>query len=416
MLGRVTRATGASRNDAERDDSSLRSPEFRAIWHAEIQSVIGDQLARVALSVLVWDRTGSYLWTTLAYGLTFLPDVVAGTVLKDVADRFPRRRVMVVCAVIQALLVALMSIPAAPLPLLMGCIVGEALALSPFISARTASLKVILAPDDLQAGTSRLTFVRETGQFLGLAGAGLVIGLIGTTPALLLDAASYLVVAALLHRRVQPRPALRPAASAHHPLEPDRRRRPLVTYSMLITLTVMPHALVIPLIDEIGAPLWAAGVLLAADPLGMAISSWMLGRRRIDPTSDVQVRRRLPALATLCLGALALFAFAPGLAWMVALLFVSGLCAVYQTMARSAYLALLPAAYSGRQVSLVRAAFRGLQGIAVIAGGAVAGWVGSATLTVAVTGAVGVVGVAATYAWQTVQHTKPGAVSREPAA
>jgi len=33
--------------------------EFRALWVAQLLSVVGDQLARVALTLLVYDRTRS---------------------------------------------------------------------------------------------------------------------------------------------------------------------------------------------------------------------------------------------------------------------------------------------------------------------------------------------------------------------
>jgi hypothetical protein len=47
--------------------------EFRSLWFAEVLSVCGDQPARVALSVIVYGRTGSAVLTglTLTYALTF---------------------------------------------------------------------------------------------------------------------------------------------------------------------------------------------------------------------------------------------------------------------------------------------------------------------------------------------------------
>lgn len=59
----------------------LRVREFRYLFIADIQSQLGDQLARVALSVLVFSRTGSTLLTAAVFALTFLPAVLAGWVL-----------------------------------------------------------------------------------------------------------------------------------------------------------------------------------------------------------------------------------------------------------------------------------------------------------------------------------------------
>jgi hypothetical protein len=49
-----------------------RVREFRWLWLADVQSLLGDQLARVALSVLVYERTGSSLLTAGIYALTFI--------------------------------------------------------------------------------------------------------------------------------------------------------------------------------------------------------------------------------------------------------------------------------------------------------------------------------------------------------
>ena len=51
----------------------FRAAEFRVLWSAELFSIAGDQLARVALAVLVYGRTGSAVWAAVGYALTFLP-------------------------------------------------------------------------------------------------------------------------------------------------------------------------------------------------------------------------------------------------------------------------------------------------------------------------------------------------------
>ncbi|GAA3670513.1 hypothetical protein GCM10022224_038410 [Nonomuraea antimicrobica] len=70
--------------------------EFRALWLAELFSQVGDQVARVAIAVLVYDRTGSAALTGLAYALTYLPSLVGGLTLSWIGDRYPRREVIFV--------------------------------------------------------------------------------------------------------------------------------------------------------------------------------------------------------------------------------------------------------------------------------------------------------------------------------
>ncbi|MGN6795620.1 MAG: MFS transporter, partial [Streptosporangiaceae bacterium] len=47
--------------------------EFRALWLAQIGSVLGDQLARVALTLLVYGRTHSALLAAVAFAASVVP-------------------------------------------------------------------------------------------------------------------------------------------------------------------------------------------------------------------------------------------------------------------------------------------------------------------------------------------------------
>src|SRR5215475_10114997 len=91
----------------------VRVREYRAIWLADAQSIAGDQIARVSLAILVFERTGSTGLTALVYALTYMPAIVGGTFLAGIADRFPRRDVMVCCDLIRAVLFGVVAIPIA---------------------------------------------------------------------------------------------------------------------------------------------------------------------------------------------------------------------------------------------------------------------------------------------------------------
>src|SRR6476646_783172 len=97
---------------------ALRVREFRAVFAAQLFSELGDQLARVALSVLVYGASKSPLLTALAYALTYLPAAIGGPLLVPIADRVSRRRVMVLSALLGGVFLGIMSIPHIPLPIL----------------------------------------------------------------------------------------------------------------------------------------------------------------------------------------------------------------------------------------------------------------------------------------------------------
>ncbi|WP_197523128.1 MFS transporter [Actinokineospora pegani] len=378
--------------------SSLKGPEFRALWIAEAQSVAGDQLARVAISVLVYQRTASAALTALTYALTFLPDIVAGPLLSGLADRFPRREVMVVATASQAVLVAVMAIPGAPIALVAACVALEAAAQAPFKAAQIAQARVILGNDELAAGQARLTTLREVGQLAGLAGAAAVVGLLGTTPALVLDAVTFVAAALLLRFGLKARPPARTKTqSARAALPPDRHRRAVAVLSLLAALTVMPHGLIVPLVDELNAPTWTIGLILAADPLGLVIGAYIFCRSSRPKAS----RNALIApLSIVCLGAMVFFATKPHPVFAALLLAVSGLGAAYQILAKSAYVELVPDAVTGRATGMVRTGLRAGQGLTVLVGGVLAEVFGSAALAIALAGAVGTVGCAiAGFVW-----------------
>src|SRR5260370_25734156 len=92
--------------------------EFRALWLSQILSAGGDRLALVALALLVYDRTPSPLLAAIPHAAGTLPYLVVALFLSGVADRFPRREVMVTCDVVRAALVAAMLVPRMPLEVL----------------------------------------------------------------------------------------------------------------------------------------------------------------------------------------------------------------------------------------------------------------------------------------------------------
>src|ERR1700727_2220762 len=84
--------------------------EFRYLWLAQVLSVAGDQLARVAMTVLVYDRTRSAFWAAATYAVTLVPWIFGGLALSGLADRLPRREVMVACDLARVVLVCVMAL------------------------------------------------------------------------------------------------------------------------------------------------------------------------------------------------------------------------------------------------------------------------------------------------------------------
>jgi MFS family permease len=385
----------------------LANSEFRALWLAESQSTAGDQLAKVALMVLVYARTGSALWAAGVYALTFLPALAGGLGLSQVADRFPRRTVLTVCSAGQALCFAVMAIPGMPLAVLCVLIVLAQFLLAPANAAQNALTREVFDDDEVYVRSQDLRQIStNTLQLLGLAAGGLLITVIGTSWALGIDALSCLLAAAtvwfLVSHRPSPGGEFTSWFAATGWVLAQRRMRVLFILSWLVGLAVIPEGLAAPLADELNSGAASIGWLLAADPLGFIIGAYLLSR-----FFTAQVRLRMIGL--LCSVSLALllgFLLHPNLPVALALLVVSGATGSYHISVISAVSTWTPPEMRGGTNGFFRTGLRVSQGLGIALGGLVAQLLGSSSLTIGLCALAGLlISVPASIGWARLRPT-----------
>jgi MFS family permease len=373
--------------------SAFSYGEFRALWLARGLSLLGDQLARVAIAVLVYDRTNSPALTAVTYALTFLP-YLAGPLLAGIGDRRPRRGVIVALDLARALIVAVMALPGMPLPVVVGLLVIATAASPLYDASRSAMLPEILPAEIYPTGLGIFTITTEAAQVLGFAVGGLLVASVGATPALFLDALTFLAAGIAVLVGVRPRPAAdvsgpRPNGELRESLRmigssPELRR--LVALAGLNAFWVVPEGLAAPYAASLHRGATAVGLLLAAIPLGCVVGASVLVRFT---DHDQRVRWMLPLAACTGLPLIACLA-RPGL--MLSLL-LWGLCGVgtaYNVAANTAYVAALPNSRRSQGIAVAAAAMVTGQGLAILLAGAVA----SAFPAWLVVGAAGVIAAA----------------------
>ena len=385
--------------------------EFRALWLAQLLSVAGDQLARVAMTVLVYDRTRSALWTAVTYAVTFLPWLIGGLALSGLADRLPRRQVMVACDVARMVLVCLMALVSAravsnlALGLLVVLLFVVTLLDSPFKSARSALLPDILAGERYVLGTALSQITLQIGMVSGFALGGIVVALLYVRGALLIDAGTFAASALLVWFGVRRRPAAVVAAGAAGAAGSrprrlagiaagvrlvfgDRQLRTLVLFGWLVAFYVVPMGLAAPYAASFHGALkipLATGLVFAAGPFGTAAGAIAFGRF-VAPD-----RRRywMGPLAIAACGLLLLCSFRPGLAAALVIIAASGACASYQLAANAAFVAAVPPDRRGQAFGLANGGMQVSQGLWIVAAGAVATRTFAPALVIAVSGGIG---------------------------
>jgi MFS family permease len=402
--------------------SVLAVGEFRALWLAQVFSVLGDQLARVALSLLVFNRTGSSGLAALTYALTFLPDLVGGPLLSGLADRYPRRQVMVVADVARALLVAVMAVGGVPFWALCVLLIAVQLLASPFNAARNAVMPAIMDGEENKfvTGLALITITYQTAQLAGYVVGGALVAFTGTSTALAVDAGTFVLSGLLIgfgtrHRDVPPadgatpqrRTTLTSLTAGARLVWRDRALRALVGLACVSGFYVVAEGLSVPYAHELGGGALVTGLLFAASPAGAALGMVVLTRLVPAPRR----RRLLGPLAVLACAVLMVCGARPGLAMTIVVWAISGAASAYQTIASATFTLAVPDSAKGQAFGLASTALRVAQGLGVVIAGAVADQV-SPTWVVAGAGALGTVAAAgAATAWRRAQprdHESPG--------
>lgn len=381
--------------------SVLAVREFRATLVAQVLSVLGDQVAAVCLAVLVFDRSRSTLLATLSYAVVYLPGLLVAPVLNLLADTRPRRTVLITCDALRAVVTGLMALPGVPLPVLFGLLfVGASLG-SPFSAARAALLPEILGEERYPRGQALVITAFQLGSVVGFLAGGAVAAGLSPRAGLALDALSFALSAVLLRLLLWHRPAA--AAMPHGPVvrgwlhasaegarivAADPLLRRVLSLALLgAAVTVVPEGVAVAYARDIGGGPLTTGLLTAAEPAGVVLGAIVFGRLLTPERRPALLR----PLALLACAPLVLTAVRPPLAVTAGLWVLSGAGGAFQIGANAVFSAAVPPEALGRAFGFAATGLGTVQGVALLAGGAVGGLVPVAWV-VAGAGVLGVVG------------------------
>jgi MFS family permease len=358
-------------------------------------SVAGDQLARVALTWLVYDRTHSALLAAITYVVSIVPIFVGGVTLSGLGDRFPRRRVMIACDLIRAGLVVVMALPGMPIAVLVVLLFVVTMAGAPFTAARSAVYPDILSGDNYVLGTAVTITTYQFAQVVGFAVGGTIVGVFGVRTSLVLDAGTFIGSALIVRARLRRRPAPRlPSVQKATPFDDMKAGARLVAssgalrtpmlFGLLSGFYNVPEGVAAPLARLLGGGSATVGLLLAASALGAVIGSIAFGRL-VDPPKRLNWMG--PLAITAC-GALVLFFARPDLPFALLILTGSGLFTCFQLAANAAFVNAAPPPQRSQAFGMAQGSMSLLQGLLMLVAGAAAGHFSPAV----VIGADGVVG------------------------
>lgn len=260
---------------------------FRRVVLAHATSRSGDAFNTVALVVLVFRLTGSGLGVATTVVFEVLPVIFLGPIAGVLADRYPRRSVMVGADLLRAVLVALLVVAHEHVAVAYGVAFGVSLGTIFFNPAASSLVPDVVDDDELADANASLWTVAVVAQILLAPLAGGLVAWAGVGAAFTVNALSYLV-SALVLRGLDV--AARPAAVAVRGWAVVRegldvvRRSPLLSRLAVVQVLGSLSAgatsglLVVLAAEELGVGPSGFGVLLACIGGGAALGPLVLRR------------------------------------------------------------------------------------------------------------------------------------------
>ena len=371
-----------------------RNPGFALLFWATAGSAVGTYLAALALSVDIFDRTGSGAWLAALLIADFLPIVVIGITLGPLVDRLSRRRLMILSDLVRA--ITFVALPFVERPgLIVALAAVNGVATGFFRPAAWAGFPNLVPEQDREQATSLLSTAEHVAWTLGPVLAGGLLALSGTDVAYWVNAATFLLSAALVARI--PAASLRsdePITKGHWD---DLRAgiglvfhsRPLLTVLVAWNVSALATAFVnvaeVPLVkDDLGGGNVGLGLLVGATGVGLVVGSFFAA------TALERIGMR-----ALYAGSLLVMAVGFGVASVSPTVAVAAVLAAFATIGNGAAIvcnqllvqAGAPDAMRGRALAVLMSTYYGVLGIAMAGGGLLVDQT-SARLAWAVAGAV----------------------------
>ena len=185
---------------------SLRIRDYRLFWSGMAVSNVGTWMQRVAQDWLVLELTGSGTALGLTTGLQFLPYLLVGPFAGVLADRFPKRLLLMATQVFLGLTALVLGVLVITdvVAVWHVFVLAAALGLGTAVDnpARQAYVAELVGADDLTNAVGLNSASFNAARVVGPATAGFLIVLVGTGPVFLLNALSFVgpLIALLLIR------------------------------------------------------------------------------------------------------------------------------------------------------------------------------------------------------------------------
>jgi MFS family permease len=313
----------------------FRHPQYARLWTGAFISNIGTWMEAIALGVYVQQHTHQAAWTGTVAAAAFVPIAFFSPLGGALADRFPRRWLMIITSVFQmglATLLTVLFVVGEPSAVTLTFIaLGNGIGAALGFPAYQAMLPDLVPVEDLPGAIALSSAQYNLGRVVGPALAGVVIAIGGYAWAEGINALSFLAVVAVLLTLHLPPPSAGARAERIARAIADGfryvRREPGLRITALAmclnTFLAAPFIALVPAMaqDVLHAGKTGTAILVTAQGAGAVLMAFSLGTL----VSRFSARRVLVTLMATLPFALMAYAAAPALGPSALALFVVGL-------------------------------------------------------------------------------------------
>ena len=377
--------------------ASLAVRNYRLYFGGQVVSLAGNWMQIVAELWLILALTGSGVAVGIATALQFAGILCFGALGGSLADRFDKRRLLMISQTgmaIPALLLFVLAATGTAEAWMVLVVIGlRGLVLSVDNPARQAFAIELVGPDRVVNAVGLNSVLIHSARITGPAIAGVIIALWGVAPCFAINSLSFAAMLFALHRmdpeRLHRPDRDRPRGNVRQALRHIAGRRELrVPLLLMLVLSTVGFnfQVVIPLLADrsFAGDVSAYSLLMIAMGIGSIAGALAVGTRK-------RVSRSLITLSAFGFGIASLLAAAaPTLPLEMAALGLLGVCSVTFAAGINSGLQLAAAPeMRGRVMAVYSIVFLGC----TVVGGPLAGWLGEATSPRAPLVAAGIAGL-----------------------
>lgn len=375
------------------------SSDFLRFWIGQTISNLGSSITMLAIPLLIYERTESALYLSLASISYLLPYLMFGLIIGAWVDRVDRKRLMIWTDIARTAVIVTIPLlawfDALPLAWIFAVSFLNSTLSIAFNSAEFAAIPSLVSSDNLVSANGRIQASYAGATVIGPILAGLLAGVISIETILLIDGLSYLASAAslaLVRGRFNAAKAAGPRTTMRSDIVEGLRyvfgHPVLRAISLMIALfnfigVTFMDQLVLFSKERLDADESQVGLLFSAGSVGIIALSLLAGR----------IRQRAPfsktVLTALILSGLLTIAFAVNTSFVVAMVLFGltmGISVVFNINTGSLRQAIVPSHLLGRVISIAAVIATSLSPLGSLLGGLAIERTGNVALVYGTTG------------------------------